>query len=518
MIPLFKVFMAPEAGEAVTRVLYSGHITQGQQVDLLEQTARDYFQHPYVVSINSATSGLTLAFRLLNLPPGSVVLSTPLTCLATNVPLMAHGLTIRWVDIDPHTCMMDLNDLERKLTADVRALLVVHWGGAPLDMDRVHHLVQTANHVHHTRIQIVEDCAHALGATYHNRKLGTLGNLSVFSLQAIKHVTAGDGGLLLVPTQEMDHRARLLRWFGVDRNKRLAPGSATDLRLEADVAEWGYKFHMNDLNATLALANFPYLDDHLVRAHQQAERYDAALRSVPGLCLLTPTPDSTSAHWIYTLLVADKPSFVAELTQRHVMVSQVHRRNDVHSCFGSFRAPLPQLDELESQYVCIPIGWWITPDQLEDIITSIIHWSRSTFRIRPLNVDDHLHYIELLSHMGGYKLPTTRDQWNERFQESGRGVYVLTCSRGTLLATGKLYIESKFGDPVGHIEDVVVHPRARHFHLGTALLDQLVERAVEQGCYKVVCECYDSVLPFYSKNHFQEQREVRVVRVPPVPP
>ena len=194
-IPLFKVFMAPNVEDTLVPVLHSGYIGQGKQVEEFESKLKEWFDYPWILTLNSATSGLTLALRLLNLNRGDEVLCSPLTCFATTTAILANGLSIRWVDIDKTTCNICPRDVARKRTSKTKAIVVVHWGGNPVDLDAIRNTCPD--------LPIVEDAAHAFGAIYEGDYVGTHDNITVFSLQAIKHLTTGDGGLIFLPNEEL---------------------------------------------------------------------------------------------------------------------------------------------------------------------------------------------------------------------------------------------------------------------------------------------------------------------------
>ena len=357
--------MSESVLEPITTTLLSGHITQGPRVEEFEEKLSKVFNHPYIVTLNSATSGLTLALRMIKdslpvLPEGDTyeVLSVPLTCMATNVPILATGLGIKWVDVHPETGLIDLDDLERKITTKTRILTFVHWGGYPVDMDHLNEVLDRKERELGFRVKVIEDCAHAFLSEYKGRMLGATGNYAVFSLQAIKHLTTGDGGLLFCPDEESYNLAKILRWYGIDRDKRNYKGK--DFRLEADVKDWGYKFHMNDINATIGLANLPHVPALIERARETARYYDAHIANPRVKCYQPFSEERKSAFWLYTLMVDDKQAFIDHMKARGVMVSQVHQRNDVHTCFSEFRAELPHLDRVEQHIVCIPVGWWVS--------------------------------------------------------------------------------------------------------------------------------------------------------------
>ena len=381
-IPLFRVFIAPNATEITGKTLHSGFITQGPKVDAFERKFKDYLENPYTLALNSATSAHHLALHLLKKPAGpkwpglqkgDEILSTALTCTATNFPILANGFKIKWVDVDPATGNMDVRDLQRKITKNTKVIVFVHWGGTPADLDGVRKVQDYAESIFGFRPAVIEDAAHAMGAEYHGIKIGALdrGNIVTFSLQAIKHITTSDGGLLCLPSEELYERAKLLRWYGIDRKKRNNHKNK-DFRLESDVKEYGFKFHMNDWNASLGLANFPFLGKNLARHRANARFYDENLKNTNGIRLIYPPNGAVSSYWVYSLFVENnKPDFMEYMKNKGVFVSQVHARNDTHSVCAPFRAHLPNLDDVERKLVAIPCGWWVTNDQREYIAYSI---------------------------------------------------------------------------------------------------------------------------------------------------
>lgn len=173
-----------------------------------------------MVTVNSATSGLSLAYRLLNVCKHDEVISTPLTCLATTCAILPFTDKIIWADTDPKTCNIDLDDVQAKITDKTKVISFVHWAGVPVNMDKIKSIQTYEKEVNNKEIFIVEDCAHAFGAEWDGMKLGAnpgVNSIAVYSFQAIKHLTTGDGGVMLLPNKELYDRARLLRWYGIDR-------------------------------------------------------------------------------------------------------------------------------------------------------------------------------------------------------------------------------------------------------------------------------------------------------------
>lgn len=375
MIPLFKVYMHPGVGKKVEETLMSGYIGQGPKVDEFEEKLKKVFKTPYVITTNSATSATHLAFSMITRQektedwpgtfPGDEVLTTPLTCTATNWPALANGLNIKWVDVDPNTCNMDLDDLERKISKKTKAILAVHWGGYPNDLDRIKDIIESCYQKYGFRPKLIEDCAHSFGSEYKGSPVGTR-DYAFYSFQAIKHFTTVDGGALILPNEEEYRRAKLLRWYGIDRES-----NRKDFRCEDDIPEWGFKFHMNDVNAVIGMHNLENANNVVEKHVDNANFYDQNLADVPGVTLLKRESQYKSAFWIYTIKVDRQGDFMQKMKKCNIMVSRVHERNDKHSCVSSFTAELPQLDNLVTQMICIPVGWWITNKERQYIVDCI---------------------------------------------------------------------------------------------------------------------------------------------------
>jgi len=188
----------------------------------------------------------------------------------------------------------------------------------------------------------------------------------MYSLQAIKHVTSVDGGLLFLPHVELQKRAKLVRWYGIDRDS-----NRKDFRCEDDIKEWGFKFHMNDINATVGIENLKHAEQ-IIKAHQDnAKFYDENLQGVPGLTTLVRHEDRESSFWIYSMLVDRRDDFMRWMKECNIMVSQVHERNDKHTCVAEYKNPLPVLDQTIGKIISIPVGWWITKEDREYIVDCI---------------------------------------------------------------------------------------------------------------------------------------------------
>jgi dTDP-4-amino-4,6-dideoxygalactose transaminase len=348
--------MIPEAPARVAEVLASGYIGQGEKVEAFEAALQGLLGTPEPpLTTNSCTSAIDLALHLIGVGPGDEVITTPVTCTATNSPIVTRGAAPVWADVDPDTGLIDPIDIGMKITEKTRAIMAVDWGGSLCDYA---HIRRVLLYKDREDIPIIQDAAHSLAA-------GIGGDYVCWSFQAIKHLTTGDGGALWCPPEQLE-RARLLRWYGLDRR------SKADFRCEQNIQEVGYKYHMNDIAAAIGLAN---INDtrKIVAAHRaHAELYDDRLISIPGV--QRPQWDNTSSWWLYTLLVKDRQGFIAHMADHGIAASPVHARNDTHAAFHFPNGPLPGVDYFASRNVAIPVGWWLSADDQRAVAAAVKAW------------------------------------------------------------------------------------------------------------------------------------------------
>jgi dTDP-4-amino-4,6-dideoxygalactose transaminase len=158
----------------------------------------------------------------------------------------------------------------------------------------------------------------------------------------------------------------LIRWYGIDRDS-----NRKDFRCEADIEEWGFKFHMNDVCATVGIENLKHASE-LIKQHQEnAAYYDKHLSNTPGVTLLKREEGFESAFWIYSMLVEDRDGFYKHMKKCNIVASQVHERNDKHTAVREYKSSLPTLDKTISKVVSIPVGWWVTEEEREYIVDCI---------------------------------------------------------------------------------------------------------------------------------------------------
>lgn len=357
-IPLFKVFLAPEdvLMPRLRDVLYSGQISEGAPVYEFEREFGEFIGWPYVLAFCSGTAALHTALILAGVQPGDEVISTAMTAEPTNMAIKHAGANVVWADVDPNNGNISAASITERITPRTKAIMVVHYGGIPASINAIRAVAEAYG------LPVVEDAAHALGARYGGRLLGSHSEYVVFSFQAIKHLTTVDGGMLACRDSRDLSRGRLIRWFGIDRQ---AP------RTNVDVKIVGYKYHMNNVTATIGLVQLRYIAPVIQRHIENGKYFDKALQNIPGLKLCTWDAEAEPSYWFYTVLAERRDDLSRYLTEHGISNSQVHRRNDWHSVFASSRCELPGLDSFYSRMLHIPCGWWVSDEDREYIVNII---------------------------------------------------------------------------------------------------------------------------------------------------
>lgn len=353
-IPLVKTFLPPKEVlmPQLETILYSGYIAEGEQVKKFETGLSEYLQNSHVLTFNSGTSALHTALILAGVGPGDEVISTVLTAEPTNVAILHTGAKIVWADIDYHTGALLASSIESKITEKTKAIMVVHYAGIPADLSALANISKKYN------IPVIEDAAHALGAKYDGKFIGNHSEYVIFSLQAIKHMTTVDGGVLTVRSAEDFKKGRLIRWFGIDKN---IP------RLENNVSVLGYKYHMNNVNATIGTVQLQYLKDVISKYIENGKYYDKVLQNIGGIELLKYYEKSEPSYWLYTFKVDRREDFIKHLEAHQISASFLHTRSDKHAIFFNSNTELPNVDRFYEKMVHIPCGWWVGPEEREYI-------------------------------------------------------------------------------------------------------------------------------------------------------
>lgn len=359
-IPLFKVFLPDEEilMPRLRDVLYSGQISEGPPVAEFEKSFGRFIGNENTLSFYSGTAALHVALILAGIKNGDKVISTAMTAEPTNMAIKHAGAEIIWADVDPKNGNLSAKSIDSvcEKVKDIKAVMLVHYGGIPASLNEIRKVTQKHG------IRLIEDAAHALGAKYNNKFIGADTECTMFSLQAIKHMTTVDGGMLTLKETDDLATGRRIRWFGIDR---LAS------RTSVDITEVGYKYHMNNVNATIGLAQLEVIQNVIDRHVENGKYFDEHLLNIPGLNICTWDAEAEPSYWFYTILAEKSRDLSKLLTENGIANSQVHKRNDQHTVFKSSLKHLPGLDEFYSRMIHIPCGWWLDQEDREYIVNVI---------------------------------------------------------------------------------------------------------------------------------------------------
>lgn len=357
-VPLFKTFLPPKdiLMPALEDILYSGYISEGHSVEAFEKKFEECFNLKNCISFNSGTATLHTALILAGVQQGDEVISTPMTAEPSNMAIKHAGGEIVWADVDPRNGNLTAESISTKITSHTKAIMVVHYGGIPASIKSIREVAKVHG------VPVIEDAAHALGAKYDGKPIGQHSEFVMFSLQAIKHMTTIDGGMLSCQNKEDAQKGKRIRWFGIDRNAD---------RTNVDVKEIGYKYHMTNVPATIGIVQLDYIDSIINHHIANGKYYDNNLKNIKGLEICNWDDVAEPSYWFYTVLVERQADFIKHLESHGIMASTVHKRNDLHSVFSESRCKLPGVDAFYNSMVHIPCGWWVSDEDREYIIDTI---------------------------------------------------------------------------------------------------------------------------------------------------
>jgi len=364
---LFHPYVSKNSLKNVKKVLSGRWIGQGPLVDKFEVKFKSMFaKKNHCLATGSGTDALHLSYILAGLKKGDEVIAPLFTCTATNIPFLYMGIKIKFADIEPSTMNISVESVKRLISKKTKAVICMHYGGLPCDLDELKKLCNKF------KIPLIEDAAHALGATYNGKPIGSISDFTMFSFQAIKHITTADGGMLCIKDKKLIKKAKRIRWFGIDREKKQ---KAT---WENDIFEVGYKYQMTDLGASIGLEGLNEFRKVLSHRQKIFNIYlDKLSKNKNILCVHKDDKKRTHAAWLFTIITNKKDLLQKKLREKRIETNQVHFRNDKYSIFKNFvkGKNFPNMDFAEDKYLAIPVHHKVSIQKakyIADLINKII--------------------------------------------------------------------------------------------------------------------------------------------------
>ncbi|MDI6739927.1 MAG: DegT/DnrJ/EryC1/StrS family aminotransferase [Candidatus Edwardsbacteria bacterium] len=372
-LPFSPPDIGPEEIDEVADSLRRGWLTTGRKVAKFEEQFASYVGSKHAVGLSSATAGLFLSLKSLGIGPGDEVITTPYTFIASINVILHAGAAPVLVDVKRNDFNIDPAKIAAAVTPRTRAVIPVHFAGRPCDMDAIG-IVAAKND-----LTVIEDAAHAIGAEYKEKKIGAISRLTVFSLHAVKNVTAAEGGMAATDDPALAERIRIMAMHGMNKDawKRYAPGGTW----RYDIVELGYKCNMMDLQAAIGIHQLAKVEKFRARRQEIVQRYRRGLEDLPELTLPDAPVDGRHALHLYPLLV----DFTNLSITRDRMIELLAEENvsaNVHfipaHLFSYYRTEhgykpgdFPVAEFLSDHEVTLPLYTRLSDDDADDVIAAV---------------------------------------------------------------------------------------------------------------------------------------------------
>jgi dTDP-4-amino-4,6-dideoxygalactose transaminase len=357
MINLFKFYNPPNSlGEDLEKILLSGNLTSGTQVRIFEQQLREYIGNPLLLVTSNNTYASLIALVLCNLKNNDEVIASPMSCLASNQPVLNFGAKIIWADIDPLTGSLCPDDVLKKITSKTKAIIHYHWGGYPGHIDEINQIGRLHG------IPVIDDAIESFGSVYKGKTMGNHGTtMTTFSFQTVRLPNSIDGGAISFSDELLFKKALLIRDFGINRSS--FRDNLGEISAASNIESIGYNAVMNEISGYIGVKVLEQTAELIQKQRINASQWDNNFISQSGVQLLK-RQDILPNYWIYSFLTNNRDSVLEKFRSKGFYASKVHIRNDHYSCFGKFDSTLIGTDEFSKKELCIPSGWWVNPEEI----------------------------------------------------------------------------------------------------------------------------------------------------------
>ncbi len=369
-IPLFDLNFGEEEIKAVTDTLRSNWISSGPRCEELEQQFVDMFGVGYAVSLSNCTDALHLACVLCGIKPGDEVLCPSLTFAASvnciryvgAIPVFCDIVGSEHLNIDPV-------DIQRKITDNTKAIIVVHMAGFPAKMDEIMAIAKEHN------LKVIEDACHAPLSEYKGKKLGTIGDVATYSFFSNKNISTGEGGMLITNNEEIAKRAVLLRSHGMTTmSYQRAKGHATSY----DIVDLGYNYRLDDIRASIGCAQMKKLQSDLEKRVRVRAKYVELLSKVKGIVIPFADNKEFVSNYIMPIVLLDSTKEYRDEVRNKIHAAGIQTSNHypaIHhfSIYKEYGAVLPQTEYVADNEITLPMYAGLTDDQIEEIVHTIIN-------------------------------------------------------------------------------------------------------------------------------------------------
>jgi perosamine synthetase len=375
-VRLFRPYIGKEELENIKDAFDRAWIGLGPNVRLLEEKWSAFIGVKKSVAVNSCTAALHLALSVYKFPPGKKVLVPALTFASTAMAAIYNRLVPVFVDSDETTLGISLEDLEGKADVDCVAVIPVHYCGHPVPMDRLNAFAGRHN------LKVIEDCAHTAGGKYKNRSLGTWGDIGCFSFEEKKCMTTGDGGMICSDDAVLLSSLPAARWVGINKDtwqRTEANTGSSDPSASSwyyEIHDTGYKYNMNDLAASIGLAQLERIDELNSRRRQVIARYLEGIRQTETVRIGLPYELEDSSYQMFILRVRDRNRFIRHMKEAGIDTGVHYLPLHLHPYFSQFNTDTPVINATWEQLVTIPLHAALTDEEVDHVINTINNYDR----------------------------------------------------------------------------------------------------------------------------------------------
>ncbi|MDP1721666.1 MAG: DegT/DnrJ/EryC1/StrS aminotransferase family protein [Candidatus Gottesmanbacteria bacterium] len=374
----FLVFGKPYIGHEeiaeVVDTLKSGWWGTGPKTEEFETAFAHYAKAKYALGVNSATAGLHLALIALGVGKGDEVITTPLTFVSTANVILHCGATPVFADVDRETWNIDPKEIEKKITSKTKVILPVHLHGRPCDMDAIMSIARRH------KLFVVEDAAHAAEAVYKRKKIGSIGDITVFSFYVTKNIATGEGGMVTTNSKKFAESMRIMSLHGLSQDAYKRYSVRYYRHYEAVTP--GYKYNLTDIASSIGIHQLARVEKNWVIRKQHWETYMHAFTSVPELMLpAAESPNTKHARHLFAILLRleklriSRDDFVDQLIKMNigsgVHFSPVHLHEYYRKTFGFKKNMFPHAEFIGERTVSLPLGANLREKDIHDVIAAV---------------------------------------------------------------------------------------------------------------------------------------------------
>jgi perosamine synthetase len=471
MIPLFKPSITEEEISAVIEVLNSGWLGLGPKTEQFEKNFSEYVGSNFAVGLNSGTAALHLALNVIGLEEADEVIVPTITFIST-----AHAVSYQraipvFTDVNEDTLCIDIDDLQNKITSKTKAIIPVHYAGHPCDLDEIKNIAKQRN------LKVIEDAAHACGAEYKQKKIGSISDLTCFSFHAVKNLTCGEGGMITTNDENYATILKELYWLGINKTTYVRTENDKIYAWQYWVNRLGFKAHLNDIASAIGIVQLKKLDALNKKRKYFVSKYNEELEKLTYLEIPHERDYVKSSWHIYHIKLEKRDQLLTFLKERGITPGIHYYPNHLHPYYRSSASKCPVAERVWKKILSLPLF----PDMTDQMIDTIIHALREfdvvcraksqriigeSLNLREIDSTDLSKMLIWRNNEENRKWFFTQDEITNAQQEEWYNLYLED-------KTDFMYIiETKEGVPIGTIGIKNIDKRNKQAEIGRLIIGE----------------------------------------------